>query len=109
MAGARRDLLAEMLSVRKAFDLAAIKLLEPSKVTPLPFSTEACGAAEHRHHHRGLSASRDSRRAARRRGIVSSLKGPRGDEVGSRIPAPVQPGKSGGRAIEHHRHGRRPS
>lgn len=93
--------LAEVMSVSAAFDLAAIRLSVPADTTPLPFAR------------RDASLNADITVAGYPlhgllgglvvgRGSVSSLKGIGGDETSLQISAPVQPGNSGGPAIDRH-------
>ncbi len=90
---------AETIVVSSAFDLAAIRLQEPQQTVPLKFSGQDAGLnaditiAGYPLHGLlgGLNVSR---------GSVSSLKGIQGDEKSIQISAPVQPGNSGGPAID---------
>ena len=90
---------AEIVSVSAAFDLAAIRLSEPVDTTPLPFARRDGGLnaditiAGYPLH--GLLGGLNVGR-----GSVSSLKGIGGDETSLQISAPVQPGNSGGPAID---------
>lgn len=89
---------AEILNVSTAFDLAALKLLASEETESLPFARKDAGLnsditiAGYPLHGLlgGLNVSR---------GSVSALKGLAGDEVSIQISAPVQPGNSGGPAI----------
>lgn len=90
---------AEILNVSAAFDLAALKLKLPEETTPLHFSEDDVGLnaditiAGYPLHGLlgGLNVSR---------GSVSFMKGIGGDETSIQISAPVQPGNSGGPAID---------
>lgn len=92
---------AEIISVSSAFDLAALKLSASGKTTPLKFSKNDAALnsditiAGYPLHGLlgGLNVSR---------GSVSSMKGLEGDETIIQISAPVQPGNSGGPAIDRH-------
>lgn len=89
---------AEILNVSAAFDLAALKLMVPAETEWLPFAKHDAGLnaditiAGYPLHGLlgGLNVSR---------GSVSSMKGLAGDETSIQISAPVQPGNSGGPAI----------
>ncbi len=90
---------AEVISVSSVFDLAAIKLIASGETTPLKFSkvdvtlNSDITIAGYPLHGLlgGLNVSR---------GSVSSMKGLQGDETVVQISAPVQPGNSGGPAID---------
>ena len=90
---------AEVVSISAAFDLAAIRLTIPEETAPLPFARRDAGLnaditiAGYPLH--GLLGGLNVGR-----GSVSSLKGLGGDETSLQISAPVQPGNSGGPAID---------
>lgn len=90
---------AEVVAQSLVFDLAAIRLASPTETEPLSFATGDASLnaditiAGYPLHGLlgGLNVSR---------GSISSLKGLHGDETSIQISAPVQPGNSGGPAID---------
>ncbi|MFD1510643.1 trypsin-like peptidase domain-containing protein [Lacimonas salitolerans] len=90
---------AEILAQSSVFDLAALRLETSVETEPLPFATGDAGLnaditiAGYPLH--GLLGGLNVGR-----GSVSSLKGLQGDETSIQISAPVQPGNSGGPAID---------
>lgn len=90
---------AAVLAQSSVFDLAAIRLASPTETKPLSFATgdaylnadiTIAGYPLH-----GLLGGVNVSR-----GSISSLKGLQGDETSIQISAPVQPGNSGGPAID---------
>ncbi|WP_124111825.1 S1C family serine protease [Palleronia sp. THAF1] len=94
---------AEVIAQSSAFDLAAVRVSEASEMTPLPFATGNAGlnadltVAGYPLH--GLLGGLNITR-----GAVSSLRGLGGDETTLQISAPVQPGNSGGPAVDRFGH-----
>jgi len=92
---------ASLLASSTAFDLAAVSTSPTAGVEPLKFSSNSAGLnaditiAGFPLHGLlgGLNVSR---------GSVSSLKGIGGDETNLQISAPVQPGNSGGPAVDRY-------
>lgn len=92
---------AELVASSNTFDLAAISVSGVSLGTPLPFSSKGVGLnaditiAGYPLYGLlgGLNVSR---------GSISALKGLRGDETNLQISAPVQPGNSGGPAVDQY-------
>jgi S1-C subfamily serine protease len=90
---------AAVVAQSSVFDLAAIRLASPTETEPLSFATgdaslnadiTIAGYPLH-----GLLGGVNVSR-----GSISSLKGLHGDETSIQISAPVQPGNSGGPAID---------
>lgn len=94
---------ADLITKSSIFDLAAISVKDADLGKPLAFSSESAGLnaditiAGYPLH--GLLGGLNVGR-----GSISALKGLRGDETNLQISAPVQPGNSGGPAVDRFGH-----